>query len=215
LSEIAVAVAAGGSSSRLGSPKPLLDLGGATLLEYALECAYSISSDVYLLLNDAGQVRRILGAERVPAIVTDPALSTFPDRIAESLRKIPSELVFLMGCDMPFLDPRLPPILASRIEGHGAAVPAWQNRHLEPLSALYRRSALPSRHGIGSMRQLCMVMDPILVAIEGTGVPSWTFLNINTKEDLLKAEAVLRSSQSQRSSCGKSNIPQCPKSSCL
>ncbi|MBC7120908.1 MAG: NTP transferase domain-containing protein [Candidatus Methanosuratus sp.] len=44
-------------------------------------------------------------------------------------------MVFLITCDMPFLDPHLPSVLASRIGDHGAAVPAWQNGYIEPLAA--------------------------------------------------------------------------------
>ncbi|MEM2128910.1 MAG: molybdenum cofactor guanylyltransferase [Candidatus Methanomethylicaceae archaeon] len=213
--EPAVAIAAGGSSSRLGTPKPFLRLGDSTLLEYAVEYAFGISDEVYLLARDPARFPpSIFSDGRSPRLILDDDHGGFPDRIVGSLRKTQDDLIFLMGCDTPFLDPRLPFLLLSKIGDHGAAVPAWQNGYLEPLAALYRASALPSRRGIPSMRQLCLNMEPVFVKMEDAGIPSWTFLNINTKEDLLEAELILRSSRSPRSSCGKSSIPRCPKSRC-
>ncbi|MEN3007438.1 MAG: NTP transferase domain-containing protein, partial [Candidatus Methanosuratincola petrocarbonis] len=173
--------------------------GGATLLEYALQYAFGIGDEVYLLARDpAGFPPSIFSDGRSPRLVLDDDHGGFPDRIVGSLRKIQGDLIFLMGCDMPFLDPRLPSVLLSKIGDHGAAVPAWQNGYLEPLAALYRASALPSRHGIPCVRKLCLMMDPVFVRMEDAGIPSWTFLNINTKEDLLQAELILRSSLSPR-----------------
>jgi molybdopterin-guanine dinucleotide biosynthesis protein A len=215
LRKLSVAIAAGGSSVRLGSPKPFVELGGARLLDYALDYAFRASGEVYLLARDPGQLPpSIFVGEDAPRLILDDDRGGLPDRIACSLRKIRGDLVFLMGCDMPFLDPRLPELLLSRIGEHGAAVPAWRNGYIEPLAAIYSIPRLPEGHGICSMRDLCGAMDPVFVSIEDAQMPSWTFLNVNTREDLSIAEGILKLFLSRRSSCGMSNSPRCPTSRC-
>ncbi|MDI9644252.1 MAG: NTP transferase domain-containing protein [Candidatus Verstraetearchaeota archaeon] len=214
MSRLAVAIAVGGSSTRIGSAKPLLRLGGKTLIEWAVEYAYRLSGEVYLLArNSCGDFEQNSFGGRVPERITDADLGTFPDRIAASLKRIPAEHVFLIGCDTPFLDPRLPRFLASRIGGHGAAVPALENGYIEPLAALYSVPRVPCPRGFASMRDLCMAMDPAMVGI-GSVFPSWTFMNINTKEDMLSAESLLKSSLSQHSLCGMLNTPRGQQSCC-
>lgn len=215
MKKLAVAIAAGGSSIRLGSPKPFVGLGGKTLLEYALEYAFGISGEVYLLARDPGQFpTHVFDRKRAPRLILDDDLGGFPDRIAGSLRKIQCDLVFLIGCDMPFLDPGLPQLLLSRIGDHGAAVPAWRNGYIEPLAAIYSIPRLPDSRGFGSMVDLCGAIDAVFVDIEEARVPPWTFLNINTREDLSDAERLLRFSLYRRSSCGRLNTHRCPTSRC-
>ncbi|MEN3050382.1 MAG: molybdenum cofactor guanylyltransferase [Candidatus Methanosuratincola petrocarbonis] len=213
--KLAVAIAAGGASIRLGSPKPFVELGGARLLDYALDYAFNASDEVYLLARDSDLFPpSVFIGGKAPRVIIDDDRGTPPDRIAGSLRRIRSDLVFLMGCDMPFLDPCLPQLLLSRIGDHGAAVPAWRNGYIEPLAAVYSIPMIPEGRGIGSMRDLCGAMDPVFVGMEEAQVPPWTFLNINTREDLSSAERLLKLFLSRRSSCGRSNIPRCPTSRC-
>jgi molybdopterin-guanine dinucleotide biosynthesis protein A len=192
-----------------------VELGGATLLNYALDYAFRIGDEVYLLARDPGKFQpSIFSGGRAPQLIQDEDLGGFPERIACSLRKIRGDLVFLMGCDMPFLDSNLPQLLLSRMGDHGAAVPSWRNGYVEPLAAIYSTERLPDGRGLGSMRELCCAMDPIFVDMEEAQVPPWTFLNINTKEDLAVAETLLKLFLSRRSSCGTLNSLLCPKSRC-
>ncbi len=213
--KLSVAIAAGGLSTRLGSPKPFVRLGDATLLDYALDYAAGISGEVYLLARDPCQFSlSVLSGGSAPRVIFDGDGWGFPGRIADSLRKIKGDLVFLMGCDMPFLDPSLPELLLSKIGDHGAAVPAWRNGHVEPLAAIYSIPRLPEGTRLSSMRELISAMDPVYVDVEEAHLPFWTFLNINTMEDLSNAERALKLFLSRRSSCGRSNTPRCLTSRC-
>lgn len=192
---LAVAIAAGGDSRRFGRPKASALLGGAPLLSYSIKFAYEVSDSVYLLLRDRNQISN-LGISETPVIMYDCRSDSIASRIASSLRRIPEELIFLMGCDMPFLDTRLPGILVSKIGSHGVAVPAWSNGFIEPMAAVYSKSRLPggsSAKRIKSMRDLIAGCDPIFVSIENEGIPPASFFNINSPEDLMRAESALHS----------------------
>jgi molybdopterin-guanine dinucleotide biosynthesis protein A len=95
----------------------------------------------------------------------------------------------MMGCDMPFLDPRLPYLLLEKIGRSGAAIPSWPNGFVEPLTGLYRRSCLPSATVL-SLRELVGVMGAVLIPVYELGLDRESFFNINTPEDFLMAERI-------------------------
>ncbi|MBC7120907.1 MAG: hypothetical protein H5T33_04920 [Candidatus Methanosuratus sp.] len=79
---------------------------------------------------------------------------------------------------------------------------------------LHSISRLPEAQGLNNMRSLCGAMDPVLVSMEEALIPPWTFLNINTGEDLSKAESTLSLFLSRRSLYVKSSPLRCPMSHC-
>jgi molybdopterin-guanine dinucleotide biosynthesis protein A len=184
--QIAVVVLAGGESTRLGTFKPLATLKGRPLISWTLDIALEISPNVYILLKNRGQeslLKEMLGESSAKIIFEPPGEHTFPASLAQSLSNVPKDLIFLMGCDTPMLNPRLPLLLHERIGSSLAVVPIWPNGHIEPFAALYRRASFP-RAKISSMQELLELMKVKYVKIDDLGIPPATFFKINSKEDL-------------------------------
>ncbi|MDH5811591.1 MAG: molybdenum cofactor guanylyltransferase [Candidatus Methanomethylicaceae archaeon] len=192
--DIAVVILAGGRSSRIGGFKPLLKLAGRPLISYALEIARFTVSSPYILVSNQEQaiILKQLDCTENAKFLTDPEGSIGPYSVVKSSSKINEGLIFLMGCDTPFLDPRLPLILLHHIDNSPAVVPIWPNGYLEPLAALYRKKPLSEINFITSFREIVAKIGAKTVGIEVLGVQSKSFFNINTWSDLKKAELMLK-----------------------
>jgi molybdopterin-guanine dinucleotide biosynthesis protein A len=100
--------------------------------------------------------------------------------------------VFLMACDMPWVEPRLLELLARHREGMDAVVPLWDRRP-QTLCALYsNRLQEPLEHalpGNPSFRDVLAGARTAWVPEEEVAMVSdgQAFQNINTPEDLARA----------------------------
>lgn len=120
-------VLAGGRSSRMGQDKAALEVDGAPLLDRI----------VATLVNEAWKVT-ILGGHKVLNAAFLPDRLPFQGPLA-SLREFhpKSECVFVLSCDLPLFDPRIPDVLERKIGESDAAIPE-ANGSLQPLCGLYR-----------------------------------------------------------------------------
>lgn len=191
--DLAAVILAGGRSSRLGTFKPIVKLAGRPLISYAIEIAV-FTSKPYVLVSSHEQSEMIRGVigERRATIINEPKETVRPFRFIAALSTIPEDLIFLMGCDTPFLDPRLPTLLLQHIGDSSAVVPVWSNGYLEPLAALYRKEPLSEINSATSFREILAKIDAKTVSIETLGVRPESFFNINTPSDLRKAQTMLR-----------------------
>jgi molybdopterin-guanine dinucleotide biosynthesis protein A len=133
---LAGAILCGGLSTRMGRDKALLDIDGATLLERAVARLQTVADPVLL----ASGSREL----------THPACFSVPDDMTgvgplagllAVLRASPHQLCAIVAVDMPDISPDLLRRLAALREGEDAVV-AVSPRGLEPLHAVYARSAL-------------------------------------------------------------------------
>jgi molybdopterin-guanine dinucleotide biosynthesis protein A len=144
------AVLAGGASRRMGRPKAALPYGSSTLLEFQTTRLAKIFEEVYVV------------AKEPPAFPAGPAgvlLDGAPDHAAihgliRALAEAPDR-IFVLGVDMPAMpEPLLREIARrGRASEAGAVVPRAGGR-LQPLAAVWRRSALPiaeRRAGAGEL----------------------------------------------------------------
>jgi molybdopterin-guanine dinucleotide biosynthesis protein A len=189
-------VVAGGASSRLGVDKRTLRVGGATLLERATALLAPVCAEV-LVAAPAD-----IGAPAGSRWVRDP----LPDRgpmagILAGLRDAGAPRVLVIPVDMPLLSVPFLRFLADRDPGAGVAVPRW-SAGMEPLVAVYHRSCVEELAGhvargttalhafiASTPRAVRFIDEPEILAY---GEPARLFLNINTAEDLRRAEELLR-----------------------
>ncbi|HEX4952622.1 MAG TPA: molybdenum cofactor guanylyltransferase [Thermoanaerobaculia bacterium] len=177
-------VLAGGSSSRMGRDKALLERGGESLVAAAVRRLEAAVGDV--VLADAG--RRYLpgwtsvadGPGRGPAAGLLGAAAAFPGRP-----------LLALACDLPWI----PVSLLAHLAASSAdwTVPATQ-RGLEPLCALYRPQALElvarrvaagrfDLHGLAEEAGIeVRVIAPAELATFGP--PERLFANWNRPEDM-------------------------------
>jgi len=192
-------VLAGGQSRRLGRPKALVAVRGVPLVVRVVRAAREVADQVVVVSRGgiAAQLERVL---------------PFGVRLVRDRRRLQSPLVGLvtgasalrspyvlsLGCDQPFLVRELLAALFARARGHDAAVPRRPNGMIEPLLAVYRRTAI-LRAALGAleadersnqamldrMRDVRFVPVADLRRFDARGR---SFVNVNTREDLARAE---------------------------
>lgn len=195
---VAGAILAGGRGERLGSrPKALLRVpGGGVLIERTLAVLDAVASPVLVSVAGAGPVPEAF-ARLGRAIVADATRGQGPlAGIAAVLEASPSELVLIVACDMPSLEPRLLAhlIALARAREDVLAVVPRTREGLHPLHAVYSRALLPRLRAALAAGRLA-VRDAL--AAGGTlEVPEEelrrfdpdlaSLANVNTPEDLAR-----------------------------
>ncbi len=134
-------VLAGGRSSRMGQDKVALEIGGEPLLRRVVRRLQAALSEVL-----------VVGPEHLAALV--PGVRVAPDRVAHrgplgglatALELTSTPRVFVIACDMPFVEPRLVRAMA-RLAAQPPPVDALLLRSptgLEYLHAVYATACLP------------------------------------------------------------------------
>ncbi len=186
------AVLAGGRSTRMGTPKPLVELAGQPLISYPLAA-----------VGEAGLEPIVVAKPDSPLppldcrIVLEPAEPNHPlCGIVAALEAADGPVVAL-GCDMPLVAPALIESLAG-IEA-AAAVPELAGR-LQPLLARYEPRAEPSlraalERGDSTTAAVAALHPRVLSPADLTrfGDPDTIAFNVNTPEDVERAAALLGS----------------------
>jgi molybdopterin-guanine dinucleotide biosynthesis protein A len=138
--ELGAIVLAGGRSSRMGTPKALLDWHGATLLQRITGILARVADPV-VVVHAAGQLLPELPGVR---LVADRAPDGGPlEGIAAGMRALDgrSEVAFVSSTDVPLLHPRFVRGVVAALPGHDVALPVADGHH-HPLGAAYRLSLL-------------------------------------------------------------------------
>ncbi len=100
------------------------------------------------------------------------------------------ELIFVSACDMPCINPAVIAHLFDLIDNYDAVIPSWNPDMLEPLHAVYRRTALLAyleSHNSLSLRAMIRSLSARYVPVDELKIidPDLkTFTNINKLEDL-------------------------------
>jgi molybdopterin-guanine dinucleotide biosynthesis protein A len=191
--DIAVIVLAGGKGIRIGGGKPLRRLAGGTLLDHVLRQARAWSADVRVAVRDPRQV----GEVGAPLVADDPAVIGPLGGLAAALRVARAAdraAVLTLPCDAPFLPDDLCRRLQDAIGGRMVAVAA-SGGQVHPVCALWRADALdrlPDYLATGrrSLRGFAEAAGQTVV--EWPSVPIDPFFNVNSADDLDRAEALMR-----------------------
>lgn len=135
---VSAAILAGGRSRRMGKEKALLLFRGRPLIAQVFETVESLFDEVFVVTNDAGPFD-FLPCPKIP--------DRFPGKgpmagIDAALSYSRNPFVLAVGCDAPFLSPRLLELLARNAEGWDLVIPHGPNGP-EPLCAIYGKKCLP------------------------------------------------------------------------
>ena len=193
--KVAGAIIAGGPASRLGGvAKPFLSVGGQAIAARQLALLRAAFARVLVVAND-------------PAPWAGLGVEVLPDQIAKvgPLGGIQTALAAANDCDavvcvagdLPFLAPALIAALRDRAPGAEAVAPRAAGG-IEPLCARYARAVLPAveaRVRAGQLAVHAMLEGLAVDWIEGAELAALdpggqSFFNINTPEDLRRAEAL-------------------------
>jgi molybdopterin-guanine dinucleotide biosynthesis protein A len=138
-------ILAGGASRRMGQDKAFLEVGGQPLIAIVAERLRAVTSEVIVAANDTARYAAF-GDRCVPDVY--PGVGTLGG-IHAGLRAAAHDLVLVVACDMPFLNPDLLAWFvdtAGKTNGGGRAdlIVLKHEDGVEPLHAVYRRSCLPA-----------------------------------------------------------------------
>ena len=136
-SSISVAILCGGVSRRFGSEKALAMAKERPLCQWIMDRLSDVTDDLFLQMAPGATIPVDLPVHHDPNPGSGPKSG-----IHGALLHARHPRVFIVGSDMPNVDPRLPLILVQAREAD-AVVPRWDNGWIEPLCAIYSRTALP------------------------------------------------------------------------
>ena len=183
-------VLAGGKSSRMGTPKALLQFDGEPLIVHVVSALKRIFDDVVVVASPGQE----LPSMPVSLVHDDVAYQGPVGGICYGLRAARGEVAFVSACDSAFLNLPLIEHLLEQIGACDVVVPHWQDR-LQPLHAVYRTSVLPlleAQLARGELRPVflfdkvktCKIREEEIRRFDPEGA---SFFNMNTPEDYEEA----------------------------
>lgn len=188
--DLPIAILAGGEGRRIGGGKALRKLAGATLIDRALAIARSWSSDVFVMAP------RPIPSVDAAVLPDEPLIAGPLGGLVAALRHaraLDAERLLTLPCDMPFLPADLPDRLGAGIGDANAAL-AMSSGQIHPVCGLWRPEALDWLDSFlaSDRRSLRGFAEAVgCVAVEWTCDPVDPFFNINSADDLARAEAML------------------------
>ncbi len=188
-------VLAGGRSRRLGVNKAFVTVGGVALIERVLGQLSQVCDDMIIVTQDPATYEG-LGASVIED--TWPGAGSLGG-IYTGLQAARHERAVVVGCDMPFLDVRLLRYMILLSADYDVVIPR-EDSLLEPLHAVYSKACLQPIEDLlrAGERRIIGFLDRVRVRyVEPAETqvfdPSQiSFFNINTPEDLERAEELAR-----------------------
>ncbi len=195
-SEVAGVLLAGGKSRRMGEDKRHLVVGEQTLIERGLAVLQSIFCEVLVVI-----------AQDSPPLSIDARVvrDLVPDcgslgGLYTGLTQATAPYIFVVACDMPFLNQTVMTQFTSRRETADIVMARLADR-LHPMHALYSKRCLPALEEMIRARQFKIqevvshsslrvhyVTEADLLTIDPSG---HSFYNVNTMADLEAARSLL------------------------
>ncbi|MDO9550653.1 MAG: molybdenum cofactor guanylyltransferase [Methanoregula sp.] len=181
----------GGEARRAnGQEKYFFVYEGKTFIERLIESLTQVVDEIILVARDPEQCKRFNKINGVRCI-TDIRTGRGPiGGLHAGSLAARGDVLFVSACDMPCVDPKVIAHLFKSIDNYDAAIPSWNPEMLEPLHAVYRRTALIrylENHASLSLRSMVRELDTLYVPIDEIRVIDReliTFTNINKIEDL-------------------------------
>lgn len=190
--QVAGFILAGGSSTRMGRDKALLEIGGVPLLVRTARLLEPLAASVTVVGTPDRYAH--LGLRVVP---DDYPAGTGPlGGIATALRISTAEWNLVAGCDLPYLSEEwLDWLMARALASRADAIVPETPQGLEPLCAMYRsRCATTLAAAVAKgVRKVTdgfagLAMERITPADWGARSSAFLFTNMNTPQDYKEAK---------------------------
>jgi molybdopterin-guanine dinucleotide biosynthesis protein A len=189
--EVSAIVLAGGRSRRLGTSKAFAPVGGIALIDRAICQLRQVSDDLLIATNEPESYH---GFD--VGIVADawPGMGALGG-IHSGLLAARHERAVVVGCDMPFLNPRLLRSMIILSESYDVVIPRLDGL-LEPLHAIYSRACAQPIEGLlrAGGQRIVGFFDQVRVRyverseLEVHDPDLLSIFNVNTPDDLRRAE---------------------------
>ena len=186
MSGITGVILAGGLSSRMGSNKALLPYKGGLFIEAIHRQLAAIFPEMLLITNTPQQYESIPCRKAGDIHPNMGALAGLQSGLFHSR----TDHIFVVACDMPYLDDRLIRYLAGQKRQGDIIIPESPGG-LEPLHAIYSKACLPEMESAlqGGRRRIISFFARMQIITIGEEIiagfdPEYrSFSNINTPDD--------------------------------
>ena len=195
-------ILAGGKSRRMGRHKLFLEAGGVPLFERVYWVLNQIFTDIIVVAHHAEWFQSY-----DVRVISD----VFPGRGAlgglyTGLKYASSDPSFCFAADMPFLNARLIRYMIEKRDEGDVIIPRTSDG-LHPLHAIYSRKCLEPMENLlsrGNLKIIDFFVEVTVIYISEGEIVNYdplllSFLNVNTKEDLRRAEDLLASAPGMES----------------
>ncbi len=197
-------ILAGGFSRRFGSDKGLVLLRDKPLICHVIDKISLVVDEVLVVVSSEYQKKTF-----EPVLKKDVKIIIDKDNSQSPLigamtgfEANNSEYSLLLPCDAPLVSTKIIQFLFDMGINRRAVIPRWPSGYIEPLQAVYHtKSALIAaeialqqghmnmRSMIDELKEVRYISTMVIEQLEPGFV---TFLNVNTPEDLKKAESFLK-----------------------
>jgi molybdopterin-guanine dinucleotide biosynthesis protein A len=196
-------ILAGGYSRRLGRDKGLVVLAGKPLVVHVIDRISEAVEEIVVVVSSESQKKNFKAVLKEKAkTVVDKTESQSPLVGAMTgFESAKGEYSLLLPCDTPLISASIVQFLFDMCTNRYAVIPRWPSGYIEPLQAVYRtKSALSAakraleqgrmnmRSMIDNLTRVRYISTMVLEHIEPQLL---TFFNINTSQDLKKAESLI------------------------
>ena len=197
-------ILAGGFSRRFGSDKALVVLAGKPLVLHVINRVSKAVDEVLVVVSSNDQKNKfetILGEKANVIIDKDDSQTPLVGAIT-GFENAKAEYSLLLPCDTPLVSTQIVQFLLDMCTNRNAAIPRWPNGYIEPLQAVYHtkfaltaaktafaQGKMNMRSMIDNLRGVRYVSTMVLEQLEPDLL---TFFNVNTPQDLKKAESILK-----------------------
>ncbi|HDQ06519.1 MAG TPA: molybdenum cofactor guanylyltransferase [Candidatus Bathyarchaeota archaeon] len=197
-------ILAGGFSRRFGRDKGLVVLAGKPLIVHVIDRVSKLADEVLVVVSSEKQKNEfepVLEKKANVVIDKDDSQSPLVGAIT-GFETAEGDYTMLLPCDTPLVSTTIVQFLLDMCTNRCAAIPRWPSGYIEPLQAVYRtESALTAAKT--ALKQGKMNMQSMIDNMGGARYVSTmvleqlepdllTFFNVNTPQDLKKAESILK-----------------------
>lgn len=176
----------------MGTNKSFVRLGGNPLIEIVVNKVTEIFTNKPVIITNHFADYAYLDCDMVSDIIKDKGPL---GGIHAGLTSASTPYIFVFACDMPFIEKKFVNYMISRLQGEDILIPHNGGR-VEPLHAIYSKRCLPAveKHLNEDNRCVQAFFGDVNIAyveeaeINRLNLSECYFLNVNTVEDLSKAE---------------------------
>jgi molybdopterin-guanine dinucleotide biosynthesis protein A len=191
--ELTGIILAGGKNTRIGEDKSFIKVGNRTIIERIVSTLSAIFHDI-IIISNSPESYSSLNCKISPDIVQD---KDSLGGIYTGLRVSSTDYNFFFACDMPFLNENLIKFMIHSIEDADIVIPRT-SRGCEPLHAIYSKKCIPyikKQIEKNNLRIIDFFPSVRVKEIEQRDIEKYgslhtAFLNLNTRQDLLKAQEI-------------------------
>ena len=197
-------ILAGGSSRRFGQNKGLLELAGIPLVLHVVDKALPVVDEAVVVVSSDAQRRAFtcLLQDKATVVVDKFEKQSPLVGALTGFERVRGKHSLLLPCDTPFISNRVLSLLLDLCINRNAAIPRCPNEYVEPFQAAYytesalRAAEIALKEKKSDMQSMILPMTRVryisTLVLRQMDPELLTFFNINTPEDLKRAESILK-----------------------